>query len=394
MVRIIEFNNPDVLQNEKTLLSTATVVGATSLTVDSTVDYSVNDLILLGEPGCDGTEVVQISAIPDVNTLTLSAGTLFPHEETSLITRLDFNQARVYKSADDITFVLDSTIDIDYQDHVHKTKFTDTSGLSTDFYRYTFFNSVSSAETAQSKSIAGYNTTEGYISVQQFKDSTGMNFPDALIASAIKTAARQIRLKLYTKFIYRNVSSPNTDHWLQLKDNCDWIADGNLDGKITKDDFFAYEEDPPTLSIPGTRTDVTSDITAINVEQQVISFGTARPTASKTLFIEYYTGPRRLEDMLPLLEEINELLAVNHILKRTPFSALCDGINSWSLNGVSINFSRGELKAIIDDNEAEVRRIIYELQPMRTRMTSMRNRQRRTGLTDFKSSLSFRSNNP
>ena len=54
-------------------VKTASIVGATSIDVDSTVGFTVNDFILIGTPGEEGCEITGITAITDSDTLAVTA---------------------------------------------------------------------------------------------------------------------------------------------------------------------------------------------------------------------------------------------------------------------------------------------------------------------------------
>jgi hypothetical protein len=384
MVRLIEFPNPDVLRNEKTILSEAVNATATIAKVDNVQGFLANNLVLVEEARLEKAEIVKIASISGNDTFNLSSALMYSHEICALITKLDFNVMRLYKSTDGgATYTLTASFTINYQDNSGITRMTDSAGTVSDVYKVSYYNSETTDESEKSGEIR-YVASKGYISVTEFKDETGIKLSDSSIAKAISAGAEEIRRKLYFKVIYQSEIQPTTDHLLHF-DRRFWLADGNLDARpIDKNDMYAYE-----VGSDEVRTNVTSDISSVNVMEQRVVFGTAHPIAAeKHLFIEYWLGPRMLEDMIYTLSEINKMIAVNWIFRNIPFSKLSCGIDQWNLNGVSVNFNHNVMKQVIELNETTIRRKLNDLQPLMTEFTGMRAAPET--VRQFKESLQFR----
>lgn len=395
MVRTVVVNNPDLKLNELSLLTEDVAIGATTIKVQNTGNLAVNDFVVLGIVGSEKAEVLRIATIFDSTTLTVVTGSIFAHVFDEPITKIDSNQIKIYRSIDGgVTFPLLATINIDYNSPKSTTEYIDTAGIQTYIYRYTFFNSFSLVETAQSQNIV-QTKIQGYITVDEFKAQTGLAVADVLIEEAIVRGANWIRRELYAPRVFRT-GEPKTEQFLPVYARFTF-ADGDLSNTaINKNDFYAFEEDPSLNGLPGTRTDITFDITAVDVNRNTITFGTARPTSNKTLVVVFWETWEKLKftetDQSVLanaprwdnieLKQLNKLMAVNYIFENVPFQVLIKGISQWSLGGVSVNFDYDVVQKVMADNKKKINDIRDEIERIYIRYTEFR-RPERGSMRDY-----------
>ena len=164
---------------EKTSFSAEEAVAQTILSVKNADGFSANDYIVLGKIGSETAEMRLISDISsDLTTITVSVATKFIHYEDDEITLIRYNQRKFYRSTSESgTYTHlsaeDSPVDIQV-DKPEGTEFEDSSGVSTSWYKATYFNSTTSNESLLSDCVATKaGDTEHYTSIYKIKKEAG-----------------------------------------------------------------------------------------------------------------------------------------------------------------------------------------------------------------------------
>jgi hypothetical protein len=405
MVRRIIVDNPNLDRNEVTLIEDKVDAGVTSFNVQSTEQFSSGDLILIGLPSSETAEVRIVDTIISATSISVTVSTSFPHDRDEPLLKLDFDQLKIYRSTDNgSTYPLLATINLDYNSPQNTTEYFDATGTQAYIYRYSFFNSETSTESTVSQDIK-QPTHIGYITVDEFKAQTGIKVHDDLIREAIAIGAMDIRRELYVPRIYRTQIATD-EHFLAVEKHFTF-ADTNLSNTpIDKFDFYAYEEDPiPANNVPGARTDITSDITAVDIDRQTVTFSTDRPSSGKQLVIIWHETWEKLkfDDSIQgdvsgiirysnnTLKQVNKLYAVNYIFENVPYHTLQRGVSNWTLNGVSIPFDYDAMQKVIEDNRKRIRQIYDSLEMPFMRFTTAGGHEReRVDLKNFVASLTWR----
>lgn len=152
-MKITAFNPPtDGL--EATYLSSAVSAAVTSLPVDNGNKLGANDRILIGQMGTERAEVVTVSSSTDT-ALTVGA-TKFSHDVDSPVYELRYDKVKFYKASSlSGSYSLLATVDLDVDNADLKTVYDDTTGLSTDYYKVSYYHSVSTVESSLSDPIPG-----------------------------------------------------------------------------------------------------------------------------------------------------------------------------------------------------------------------------------------------
>jgi hypothetical protein len=144
---IIRVNSPDISGNEKTLLTSSAVAGATTLTVQNIEGFAVNNYLVLGTLGDEGTELVQVSSgtPPATSIITLASATTFNHAVNTPVTYIPFNQVALYSATSKTgtyNIVGSATaleVDQDY------TEISDSTGGTTTWYKTRYYYSTAPA---------------------------------------------------------------------------------------------------------------------------------------------------------------------------------------------------------------------------------------------------------
>lgn len=149
--------NPFTDNLEKSYLSNSYAAGVTSLVIKNSDRFSVNDRILLGEMGHEKSEVVTVSAVnADKITITVGA-TKFPHSVDDSVYVLKYDQIKYYRSTTTVdgTYNVIATVAMDVDNASKTTSYEDTTGLSSYFYKTTYYGSISTIESDRSDAIPG-----------------------------------------------------------------------------------------------------------------------------------------------------------------------------------------------------------------------------------------------
>lgn len=159
---LLRARNKDLITGrEATFLTVDVAAGATTLTVDDNSGIANADLLILGEIGSDGSEIVKVngavtygSALTIVGTpITYSGGCVFGHSAGTPVRRITFDQVEFY-NAPTLTGTktqLGTRATIQPDDQY--TSYDDTSN-TTGYGFFRFYNSISGATSTYSAGVA------------------------------------------------------------------------------------------------------------------------------------------------------------------------------------------------------------------------------------------------
>lgn len=155
---LIPVYNPETIDYEKSYLADDYSAGVDTINTKNNDRFAANDRIMIGEMGQEKTEVVTVSAVNSTNDTGLTIGlTQFPHSADDPITVLQFDQVKFYRSTTGSTgtYSVLATVSLDVDNETLQTVYDDTSGLSTYYYKVSFYHSVDAIESALSDPIPG-----------------------------------------------------------------------------------------------------------------------------------------------------------------------------------------------------------------------------------------------
>lgn len=147
--------HPNILDNPKTYLAQDYVKNQSSIKVKNTQGFSTSSYIVIGNLGFENAEVTLPQTITEPDTLGISPNTLFSHNGDTLITLIEWNKIKIYRSTAGIsgTYLLLATVDIDVDADV--TYYDDTTGRPTYYYKFSYFNESTNTESDVSDAFAG-----------------------------------------------------------------------------------------------------------------------------------------------------------------------------------------------------------------------------------------------
>lgn len=135
------------LQEEFTFLDTDSAIGASSFAA-SGVNFSATQYIVIGQPGAEKTELLQVSGTPTSTAINLVTPAVFPHNRGDLITFIPFNQITPEFSTDGVSYTPITSVGI--RPDSTETYLQRASDLSTYSYKFRFKNSTDSTFSAYS----------------------------------------------------------------------------------------------------------------------------------------------------------------------------------------------------------------------------------------------------
>lgn len=161
---IISAFNPEIDDLERSFLSNSVSAGATSLVVKNNDRFAASDRVMVGEMAREKTEIVTASGISGGTGVTVSSLT-FPHSADDPVYKLRFDQVKFYRSTTTSTgtYTLVSTQNLDVDNENSTTVYDDPTGLSTYYYKVSYYNSVTTLESAQSDAVLGSGYPRGSV---------------------------------------------------------------------------------------------------------------------------------------------------------------------------------------------------------------------------------------
>jgi len=170
-MRRLLIRNPNLDNAEKTYL-TAQYTTGTTLSVVNTFAFANNDFLVVGNPGEEKTEIKKVSSVASDTSFTLASALKFSHAKDTPAIRTAWDQVEIsrYRSAA-WTVLSTSGLQFDKQD----TIYNDSTGASTDSYRFRFYNSSTATYSEYSPTIsgAGPNSNQVGYMIERVRKVTG-----------------------------------------------------------------------------------------------------------------------------------------------------------------------------------------------------------------------------
>ena len=175
---IDNYGSLNIIQRDQ--LAADTLVGDQTITVPNTNGYTTNQHAIIGAIGVDTSELVQFQSTPSATTVHLVAPLRLPHQRFDKLTLIFGDQIRIYRAPntnglvpDDSTFTVLQTLTINYDEQT--TYYTDAAGSDAFWYKFTYYDSTSGAETNLAESVAGRGGGYSfYASLDQIRKTAGM----------------------------------------------------------------------------------------------------------------------------------------------------------------------------------------------------------------------------
>lgn len=222
---IESFNEINI--RERSTLSIGAAAGATELKFESAQGFQAGDVIYVGQLSREGCEKAVIASVDDATTVTLDSALTLPHARFEAVSSVVGNKIRIYRAPnvdgsvpanDSFTVLVDREIDPDQQ----TTYYTDSSGDSNYWYRYTYYNPVTEDETSldDSQPVRGDDFGH-YASLPEIRKEAGFdnahNLNDTTIDQQRRAAESEINTALASRYTTPFSPVPEIIHTLTIQ---------------------------------------------------------------------------------------------------------------------------------------------------------------------------------
>lgn len=154
-MRRILIQNPSVERTYKTYVDSDYSSG-TTLTVKNNASFAANDLIVVGEPTEELTELKQVSSISGSTTITLSSALSFAHQKPASVYKVAWNFVSIERKTSAAgTFAEITQSGIQWDSKTNETIYYDRDATNAYQYRFRFYNSVTATYSEYSGTITG-----------------------------------------------------------------------------------------------------------------------------------------------------------------------------------------------------------------------------------------------
>lgn len=169
----------DVVLREKSFISADEVVGQTTISVENAQSFAANNFVVLGEIGNETAEIKKIASVgSDLLSVVLTVATKFEHLKDSPIQVIRYDKRKFYRSSTETgayTHLSAEGSPVDIQvDQPEGTEFEDSSGISSSWYKATYYNSVDGSESSTDDAVATKaGDSQHYTSVYKIRVESG-----------------------------------------------------------------------------------------------------------------------------------------------------------------------------------------------------------------------------
>lgn len=309
-------NNPSAGKLEKSYLSNNYQAGSTVVLVRNTDRFTDGAKIMIGAMGYENTEIATVDSVDNETQITLSSATEFPHVVDDPVFVLKWDQIKIYRSTTGIDGAYSEldTVDIDVDNGNLKTIYDDINGLSSYYYKISYYDSVNDKESDQSDAIAGTGYDRGMVGflINEFFEEVGDCTQQNMSVQEALGLLNEVNDDLLT-------SSRRPYRWLKKSKNYSTQANNDrveLDDDVYKVERIAYNRTDGITD----RTDnyrildiqemeyinwdndygVTDDLIYLALDEttnEIVLYPTPETSQADIIKVYYYAYPDRIESM-------------------------------------------------------------------------------------------------
>lgn len=198
-MREIRLQNPPVLNNPFTYISTKYTSGLT-LTVEDSSGFLDNDLILVGGMGNEQTEVVDVNGtVPTSTTITIGSALSHNHETGESVQKISYDRFDLQFRVDSDSAWQNVTTQTLFDWKSNETVYTHAAGESTYEYRSRYYNSATGLYSAYSDTISGGGLARNQVGFvirqarKYAKDNNGVAADDETLIDHINDVHDEIK---------------------------------------------------------------------------------------------------------------------------------------------------------------------------------------------------------
>lgn len=182
MAQQIEIDNYGSLNTtDRDQLTADVLAGGSQIQTENTTQYAVGTKVVVGDLGTELAELMTVQTVDDATHLTFTAPLRLDHNRSDGLTPLNGNIIKVWRAANsnnylpaDDQFTVIGQLPIQPNEMV--TYYTDPSGGSDYWYKFSFLNDATSFESSLADSEAGRGGGYGYYcSTQSIRRTAGLD---------------------------------------------------------------------------------------------------------------------------------------------------------------------------------------------------------------------------
>lgn len=211
MTQIINIPNygSDNLQ-QQTRISQEVQIGDLNVSIENSEGYAIGKFIIMGTPGAETTEINTVQAVVSSTLLSVSTPVKLFHAQYEYLYALFGDTINIYRAPNvdgsqpaDSSFALLANVPI--QSGSSMTEYGDPDGSDAYWYKFTYFNSVTHAETllADSKCVRGGGANQ-YVSIMSIRKAAGFekntNIADPDIDEKRQIAQAEVNSALASRY--------------------------------------------------------------------------------------------------------------------------------------------------------------------------------------------------
>ena len=179
-ILVIEQFPPENIKELSTLTANSAAAQAV-IVVENSDQFTADSFVLVGKVGSETGEIKKILSVTG-NSVTFTSNLSFAHYVNDNVYKLDSDKARIYRATNvdgevpaNGDFSLLTTLTL--QGDQANLEYTDSTGSSSYWYKYTFYNSVSLVETSLSVALASRGSNYGnYTTVSAVRNEAGLKY--------------------------------------------------------------------------------------------------------------------------------------------------------------------------------------------------------------------------
>jgi hypothetical protein len=201
-IRIVKKDTRELFDNaRKTYLSASVAAAATTLTVRSIKEFAIDQVLCIGEPGNENSEIVKThaSTAPSASTITLAAGVTYAHPIDTPVYWIDYDQVEFSHAATvagSKSVLATENIEADAQETIHKES-TQTDGFF--FTRYKNSIGTTYSDYSDGEPYAGYDEDTVFAIKDRAMEEMGLEFNDKITSEWLNKRLWQARRIVHNK---------------------------------------------------------------------------------------------------------------------------------------------------------------------------------------------------
>jgi len=322
----ISIHNPLTDNLEMSYITAAYQPGVTAIKVRNNEKFVNGRKVMIGFPGFERTEVVTISgAVTPGQNLTITA-TKFAHDADDPIFVLKWDQMKLYRSTsgfDGSYNIIGAAFDIDFDNESLLTIYDDTAGLTSYFYKASYWDSISSLESDLTDPIAGSGYPIGSVGrlvndfFESVNDTTQQNMSVQEAISTLNEVNSDLITQSRRPFRFLRASKPldieQDNNRIEVPDDfwkLDRISYNYNDGIEDRTDLYRVitmaEMEYTAYNNLADRSDGLLYLAYDDTENNIVMFPTPVTSQADRVLLYYYKNFDEIKSMSQLLETPND----------------------------------------------------------------------------------------